>query len=437
MFKYTNILSSGILRETVVYAFFNATTAFLPVFLLPILTRYLSPADYGILSIFAILVFLFGPLIRLELQTALRRFYHDSTQDFTAEVGNAIAISLVMLLALVLIWVIARFFVSDILEVPIDWVLGAIIVSFGAAMTGYLMSLYQMQGNALQVGIRSLTMAVLIFVPTVMLVVWFHFHWTGRTWTQLFVALFFEIPTAFYLIHRMFPFRLNLDRTRAKNLLQFSLPLVPTSIASYFLMTTDRILLGQYLSLSEVGLFTVAVQIVSAMRLVMNSFVSSWEIWLFKNLNEGSERRRRRVVIVFYMFTALLLLCALGVIFVLPLILPWFVGAKFQDAYKFVAWLAFAEMFKALSICIQTFFLYIKKTVIFNYVLIAQAAINFGVLILFIRTNGAVGASQATLLSAILGFVIAFGLVNYYFKLPWIDFWREFNPWMTERSARG
>lgn len=418
-----------ILKNTVVYAVFNAMTSLIPFFLLPILTRYLSPADYGTLSVFAILVFLLTPFLRLELMAALRRFFFESRQDFTADVGCALTLSLIIFLGFCGAWLVGSFFTSTFFEIPMPWVLAAVVVALGGTLTTVLVSLYQMQGKAFQVGTRSLLITALIFVPTVVLIAYFGFDWRGRTWTQLVVALAIEIPTSVYFIHRMFPFRLNLDRSRVRDLLKFSVPLIPVTLASYLLMTTDRLLLNHFLTLETVGLYTVAVQITSSVRLLLNAFNSSWETWLFGTLNTPTERNLARVVLVLYAFLIGTLIAVLGLIYVLPIALPWIAGERYQDSFQFIGWLAFAEMLKAMSIVLQSFFMYKKNTAILNYILVAQAVINFILAYVLVQSQGAIGVAQASLISAALGLGICVFLVRRYYDLPWLKFLKILKPW--------
>ena len=76
--KKNNNNDEGLFLNTVIYLFSNVLNASIPLLLLPILTRYLSPSDYGVVAMFQMVLAVFGALAGLSVFGAANRQYYES-----------------------------------------------------------------------------------------------------------------------------------------------------------------------------------------------------------------------------------------------------------------------------------------------------------------------------------------------------------------------
>ncbi len=58
-----NIISSTLLKNTAIYTLTTIINSAIPFLLIPILTRYLNPSDYGIISVYTVIVAIVSPFI--------------------------------------------------------------------------------------------------------------------------------------------------------------------------------------------------------------------------------------------------------------------------------------------------------------------------------------------------------------------------------------
>ena len=65
---------------------------------LPIMTRLLSPEDYGILNIFATYGSMALILFSLNLTASIGRYYHEKKPDFPEFLGTAVTVPLFLIL---------------------------------------------------------------------------------------------------------------------------------------------------------------------------------------------------------------------------------------------------------------------------------------------------------------------------------------------------
>ena len=100
-----DILQSNLLRKVfksfTIYTITNLIAMVIPFMLLPILTRVLSPSDYGMLATFMAIVGIINVIAPMGSTAAVVRGYYDQDKekfDFPQFVFNAIIINLIDLL---------------------------------------------------------------------------------------------------------------------------------------------------------------------------------------------------------------------------------------------------------------------------------------------------------------------------------------------------
>jgi O-antigen/teichoic acid export membrane protein len=97
-----------LLRNGVIYTLGNSLTALLPLLLLPLLTKSLTPLEYSEISVFQIYIFILTPLVGLESVSAVSRAYFERDVQlseyintaFLLVVGSGLAIALLILLSM-------------------------------------------------------------------------------------------------------------------------------------------------------------------------------------------------------------------------------------------------------------------------------------------------------------------------------------------------
>lgn len=87
------IFSSTLVKSSGIYAITNILNSAIPFFLLPILTRYLTPEEYGLVAMIGVLVGLTSPFVGINTHGAITRKYYDRDSiKFTEYVGNCLFI---------------------------------------------------------------------------------------------------------------------------------------------------------------------------------------------------------------------------------------------------------------------------------------------------------------------------------------------------------
>lgn len=411
----------NISRKALTYGFFNAIYASFPFFLLPILTRYLSVEEYGIIALISIVILFLGPIFRLEIQGALKREYIENKEDFTDYVGTSLFIPVFIFSGSLIVFVAFYPFLSSVWGITPLWLLGILVITLGTALSAYLSALYQIMDKALYSGLWEVLSNAPVFLGAFVLIVFFGFDWQGRIWPALATSIFIQIPLTFYLIYQIIPYRLVFHLNKTKELLKFSMPLIPMTIVTYILQVADRIFITEIVGLEAAGLYAVSGQLAGVMVIAQNAFMPTWEVLVFQKLKENTQGGGRYILLLFTLFILAIVSLSLLVIFIFPYIMPYILGKSFMGSMDYLAWLVVGVSMRGVFYALLPFIYYIKKTTIVMYTNIFLV-ILYGVLnYILILTNGAIGAAQANLIVYITGFMIFLYVILKYIKIPTAD----------------
>ena len=144
--RLSDIFTHALFRNSLTYITSNVIYFAVPFFLLPVLTRYLSPADYGIVATFQVLLTCAMMFVGLDsVGAAGVNFFKIKREEIAVYTGNVIYI----LLATCFILLGAVYFLGDriasVAKFPASWL---VIVVFAALLQhsfSLMLTLWQAQ----------------------------------------------------------------------------------------------------------------------------------------------------------------------------------------------------------------------------------------------------------------------------------------------------
>ena len=266
----TNPLISG----SVVYLVSNIVNTAIPFILLPVLTRYLSPAEYGEIAMFQLFLGALGALVGFGVVGAAGVKYYDG-HLVGHELKNFIAACLQILVAsstitFVIIFTFRAQF-SEWLGLQEHWLLLAVAASAASVVVQIRLSQWQVRKEARLYGALQISQSALNMLLTLLLVVALLQGAGGRIASQILAALTFAL-LAFFLLKRddLLGFMVW-KPAYLKEALAFGVPLIPHIGGMFLISTVDRFVIKTELGLAEVGIYMVAVQLASVMALVFDA----------------------------------------------------------------------------------------------------------------------------------------------------------------------
>ncbi len=187
-----------------------------------------------------------------------------------------------------------------------------------------------------------------------------------------------------------------------KDMLHFSLPTIPNSIAWWVSTSADKYIIIYYLGISVSGIYSVAYKIPSILTLLSNIFTSAWTISAIQNVDDKDNGKFQSTVYKYFNIGNVLA-CSLFIL--LAQLLGKILFAKdFYVAWKCVPLLLVAYVFSGLAGFFASSFRAAKYTKGLLSSTLAGAVANIVLNFIVIKNFGMMGAAFTTM----IGFAITF-----------------------------
>jgi len=409
-------------RNIGVISFINILVALKGVILLPILTKSLSVAQYGVYSQVMISLGLSTPLLTLGLPYALIRFVAGKThkRDIQESIYSTSLVILAFSIVCSLLLVLFAPFFSNLLKIPpillnflaITITLEALnsvflntLIAFQKIKTYSWIMLFYIFGEigfcafALQVGwglygVVLMFMLVRMIAFCIMLTLMITYH--GISWPRF---------------------------TEIKEYLKFGLPATSSNISYWVLASSDRYIIGILLGVLYVGYYSPAYSIGN----LLNFFIFPFSLLLPAVLSQQFDHNNTETVKQYLQYSLkYFLLIAIPASFGLSILSRQILAIfSTQDIALHSYFITPFIVVSILSYGIYTFFsqiLYLhKKTKLFGFIWLVAAIINMGLNIVFIPMFGLLAAAITTLIAYTLACVIAWWYARKYliFTIDW------------------
>jgi O-antigen/teichoic acid export membrane protein len=410
-------------QHSAIYGLGGLVSRFVALLLLPLYTRYLTPADYGAVETLVALAAILATILRLGIASAFFRFYFDSTD--TAHRQRVVRTSFWFTMTMATIGlVVGLAFAGQISEWLFDThdratlVRMAFVLLWAQMNFEQMTALFRVEERAVAFTIATLANLVITVGATIVFVVVLDWGATGVIAGNFTGTL---VVYAVLLAYRHEQLGLTLDRPLLRRMNHFGLPLVPSMLALWMLNFGDRFFILKLADASEVGVYSIGSRIASAMVLLLTAFRAAWPAFAFSIEDDEHARRAYSYVLTYLLFVASWAALALGLL--APWIVEWLTTPAFYGASDVVALLSFGAVAFAGFIVVSIALGRTKRTQ-FNWVVTGGAAVVSVTLnLLLIPRHGIVGAGIANLCAFTVMFL---GITWWSQRVFWVPYqWRR------------
>jgi len=416
---YKKLITSSFIKSSSVYTISGFINAAIPLMLLPVLTRYLSPADYGIVAMFQIAVSITYPLIGMNLEGGVGRKYYDKdNSELSSYIGTSLLIFSLGFLFVALIITLFNEFIFHITQIPKIWIKFIVIVSASQFLVNLLLIIFQVMVEPLKYAVLQISRSIFNIGLTLYLVVLFDKTWDGRIQSQILTGVIFGLISLFFLFKKkMIKFRIK--KKDINYALKFGIPLIPHALGAILFTAIDRFFVTDLLGLEETGNYSVAFQLAAVVGILTISINNAFVPWLFENLNKNSKTINEKIVRWTYFYFIALIFFALFVIIILPFVIRVFVGKSFNNLNTYTTFIVFGFVFQGMYYMVTNYILYANKTYIQAIVTISIAIIKIPITYFLIIWLGGFGASLSYCITFFLFFITTWFLSSNVYEMPW------------------
>ena len=387
-----------LIKNTTIFAISNISTKLIVFLLLPIYTWKLSTSEYGIVDLlFTISNFIY-PLLTLNIVESIFRFSMDKNIDNNKIVYNGLICNMICILFGLVIFPVLSIF-KEYSDYAVLFYTYIISLSMNQTLLAFLKGQEKLKLFAIGNIINTILVAVLniIFLVGLNMSIdgYFLAYIISNIITITYSIIFGKIKISFD--------KKNYDKKLFKEMLKYSLVLLPTSFMWWIINSSDRVMIASWIGDGSNGIYAVAYKLPSMLTMIATIFNQAW---LFTAINEKNSNDYEKYSN--NIFNKLLLLLCISLILLLLIIKPLFsiyVAKDYYDAWKYVPFLGFGYIFMTLSTFISSSYNAHKDSKGFLFSAITGAITNIILNIIFIPIFGLYGAALATLLSYVSVFL--------------------------------
>ncbi len=403
----------SVLKGTMIFTFSNMLTKVGAILILPLITLYLTPTEFGAVSILIPIAQMVSLVCVGGLYIHQSRQYVHLKEDRNRLGSYLFSINIFIIIFGILIVLVAvspmthnildDFLEENILAYISLYIIAGIINSLAFLASSY----FQQERRYAFIASVSVGAFVVDCVLTVILLKQFNLGIVGRniayiTWA-IILFCFFYFP---YIRRFKFPFY----KDDLSDALKVSVPVIFSSIFGYIINFSDRIILGYYLDLEVVGAYSLAYSGSLLIMVLISSFNSAW----IPYFNEQMKKDRYHPILEKTLYIILLIfsfIISIGVLYGNSIVNLFF-GEDYQLATVFLPTLIAVMIFQGVYHYLVLFFNYNKNTITLALISICSALINILINIIFIPIYGAQVALWSTFISMFISVLFLFILIR-------------------------
>ena len=417
-----------ILKNTGIYTIALILPQIAGFFLLPVYTRWLTPADYAIISLVGSFTAIAGIFIALQLQSGIARY----VLQFMAKDQKQEAKEILSSVLMVMVMVMLACFV--LLEYFGDYLVKFTYPKSGltyhpyfqlSLLTIMITALYQAPQamfKALQMAKHFFTVSAMVLFSTIAFNIYFvvfkKMGIYGIFWGSVLGAAI-GCVFSFWLIRNWLCKRFVWEYIPLA--MAFSLPLIPHALGTYLFTGANRIILEKFVSLSDIGLFSIADRLASVPLLLVGAFNVAYNPYFIQaaEIDEKSAVETNSSIIG-YWWVAVLTMVLAFVLFSDAILQIMSTKAYYASA-GVASILVFSSLFRGLYMFAVSPLFFKKATILIPIITIVAGCVGIGLNIWAIPRWGIMGAAWATVAAYFMTFVMAevVGRRVLQLKYPW------------------
>lgn len=375
--KIRNLYSSKTLFNGALFSMFSFINRGISFLLLLILANYITPHEYGYLSLYSTVGMVLSYFIAMSTTGyAGIVFFKEGKVGISKTFSSVLLISIVMLIVFFLALGIGSSIIPKVLKLDLNILSIAIIVSFFNVFGSFWLDYYRLKENVKLCGIFTCGSALLNFVLSIFLVRYLKLSWEGRVYAELFCAVLLGGLGIGYFIRNGF---LTKDiKDYVKPMLMWGVPLIPHMATNFIRQGCDRYIINSSHTIADVGLFSFALNLSNLITMVGFGFNQSNSVDIYKTLsNENLPKdvilqkvnKQKKVFLLLYLLVTIVVFFACY--FILPIVLP-----KYATSLQYFPLLAVYGMLVCYYLVYTNFLFFYKKTKNLMYITFSSSVLH-------------------------------------------------------------
>lgn len=427
MISFKQIYSSSLFRKSFIYVFCDGINKAIPFLLLPFITHYLTPADYGIvtnINVYIQVISVFCYTCSVGVIPVV--FYKLDKAELQKYISTIIIINIITLLLCCILSIFISHWIDRVLNISVNFQILSLISILFSGVTSVNMILWRCEEKAVAFGSYQISQSAVNALSTIVFVIILLMGWKGRVYSMILTSIIFGL-FSLYLLYKEGYVSIYINKKYAKQLLVFAIPLIPHALSFWFKSGIDKIMLTNMTNLTSNGLYSVSLTWGGIISMFLTAFSNAYNPYIFKKLScfdkckDSTVNEQRRLVKLIYGMILLIFIFSVIMFFISFVLIQIMYDDSYYGSLQYLPWIMLAQFFQGVYLLFVCFIHYSFKTKILGIITLSSSLLQVGITYLMILYVGSIGAAIS---SALGGLFMTFLVVRYamsVYKLPWFN----------------
>lgn len=400
-----------LIKNTGMIAIGNISTKLVSFFLLPLYTALLSTSEYGTFDYILSIATFCVPFVSILMDESIFRFLIDCKKQEEKEkvISTALVIVLIGMVCFTLVGI------PVMQGLHYHYTYYATIYILLNVMSGMISAILRGIGRTDQYALFNFLLGSIQVTLNVVFIAAFRMGVGGMLMASILTQFFVSTIFIFRIrLWRYFDFRI-VNSQMAKDMIVYSLPLIPNKVSWSIINLSDRIVLMNWVGSEATGLYAVSYKFPNLMDTVYGFFYQSWKESSARVMGDDSQNDFYNAVYEYlknFMYALVL-----GMSAFMPLIFRIMINKNYYEALFYVPILLLATYFANISGFYGGIFTAYKDTKIMGTTTLTAAILNLTINLLMIHKFGIYAAAISTLVANFLIYLYRRWKVSKYIEL--------------------
>ena len=401
-----------LMKNTIIIAIGKLSTQIISYLLLPLYTSQLDPSEYGNYDFICTLSIFLCPIITLLMEESMFRYLIDA--DSKVQRKKIITQTIIYtFFGTVLFTIIAALIMGFGTDYTPMYITAIITFVISNILIGLSNALSRGLGKIKLYSVSNFILGISTIILNIVFILSLNAGAEGLLWANTIANAFTAIVILGIL--KLPKYIGKIDKPLMKDMIKYSIPLVPNSISWSIINMSDRIILTQMVSSAANGIYAMANKFPNIINVLYGYFYTAWKESAAKIVKEDNKNQYYNSI--YHDAKRFLYAVTICLIAVMPFAFPIFINEAYNEAYVYIPIVMIATYYSNLSSFYGGIFSAYKDTKIMGTTTIVAAVINLVIDLLLVNTLKIYAACFSTLIANLIVYFYRKKKLKKYLKL--------------------
>lgn len=386
-----------LLKNTAIFTIGNISSKLMSFFLVPLYTKTLNTSEYGTLDLITTICTMVLPILTLNIGESVLRFNldKDANRDAIAKIGILIVCTSLSVGVCIIP-------ISNSIPILSDYSLLIYLYVILAGANQIFLCDLRGKEYLILYSIGNLLNAILTAFFNIIFLIFLQWNLKGYLLACILSNLFVSVYSIFVgqcYKSLFYP----IDKYLLKNMLRYSLVLIPNSLMWWIMNSSDRVMVTNLLGSDKNGIYAISYKLPTTISLFASFFNQAWQYSAIKEAGARDEVEYSNQVLKY--LTASAMFTGVCLLITIKPFLKIYVPKEYYEAWEYTPFLTIGCIFLAISTFLSTSYTINKDGFGFLISGAVGACINIILNFLLIPEFKLYGVAVATCMSYITVFV--------------------------------